>query len=151
MRDLKSKVSYLRGLSAGLDLSPDAKEHRLINGIIEVLGEFAESVSELERAQEQLEEYVESIDEDLYSLEDEIYEDGGYSEDDFCEVECPRCGETVFFEKSVIEDGSDIEVLCPNCDEVVFTGEGESKESGEIEVFPGKITSYSDVVGEDDI
>lgn len=151
MRDLKSKVSYLRGLSAGLDLSPDTKEHRLINGIIEVLDEFAESVADLERAQEQLEEYVESIDEDLYSLEDEIYEDGEYSEDDFYEVECPRCRETVFFEKSVTDDESGIEVLCPNCDEVVFTSGVESKESGEITVFPGKITSSQDVLGEDDI
>ncbi len=151
MRDLKSKVAYLQGLSAGLDLSPDTKEHRLINGIIEVLGEFAESVADLEEAQEQLEEYVESIDEDLYSLEDEIYEDDGWSEDDYEEVECPRCGETVCFERSIMDSGSFIEVLCPNCDEVVFTSEGGLEKDGEPAVFPGKITSSPDVLEEDDI
>lgn len=126
MSDLKSRVAYLQGLSAGMDLHPDSKEGRLLNGIIQVLDEFAESVEDLGKNQEQLEDYVETIDEDLYALEGDFYEDGeerGSLNEDYLEVDCPRCGETVCFDSDVLEDDDVVEVACPNCDETVFVND----------------------------
>lgn len=123
MGELKAKVAYLQGLSAGLELSHDSKEGKLLKGIIDLLDEFAESVGGLEEGQEQLEDYIESIDEDLYHLEDDYYEDTSCDEGEYLEVDCPKCGETVCFDSDILEDEDIIEVTCPNCDEVVFVND----------------------------
>lgn len=135
MGELKAKVAYLQGLSAGLDLKQDSKEGRLLNGIIELLDEFAETVGGLEQGQEQLEDYIESIDEDLYHLEDNYYEDNT-CEDEYLEVDCPKCGETVCFDSDILEDDDVIEVTCPNCDEVVFVND-DSSDLGHLQDQPG--------------
>lgn len=123
MGELKAKVAYLQGMSAGLDLSQDSKEGKLLKGIIEVLDQFADTVGDLEQGQEQLEDYVESLDEDLYHLEDDYYEDNSCLEGEYLEVDCPKCGETVCFDSDILEDEDVVEVTCPNCDEVVFVND----------------------------
>lgn len=93
MADLKSRVAYLQGLATGLDMPADSKEARLLSGIVDVMGEFADSVDELEASQDGLEDYVESVDEDLYVLERRVSRAGG--EEDECDgliqIECPEC------------------------------------------------------------
>jgi len=119
--DLKERVSYLKGLSSGLDVDPGSKDGKILTGLISVLDEFAESFSDLISAQEELEDYVEELDEDLGHLEKRIYTGrkttGG---DEYVEVQCPRCHETLYFDADVLEDDDSVEVVCPNCDEVVF-------------------------------
>lgn len=134
MHDLRSRVAYLQGLSSGIDLDENTKEGKLLVGIINVLEDFANYVDELEEAQEQIEDYLESIDEDLYQLEDTVY-DGEYVDggDDYLEVECPNCGETVCFEASILEDDETVEVACPNCDEVVFVNDDDFQTGDEPE------------------
>lgn len=133
MSNLKSRVSYLQGLAAGMEVTSASKEGKLLGEIINVLGEFADTFNDLEESQAQLEDYLEDIDEDLYTLEDEIYEaeDGadGNCGEDYVEVECPRCGETVCFESSILEDEDTIEVTCPSCDEVVFVNNDDTLEN----------------------
>jgi len=155
MTDLKARVAYLQGLSNGLDLSPDSKEGKLFNGIIEVLDDFAESFSDLEEGQEQLEDYLETIDEDLYHLEDELFEDNGVNHDsgegDFIEVECPSCGETVYFDSHVPEDEDVVEVTCPNCDEIVFVNDEKYQNDDESETIKGQATDNELKMQEEDI
>lgn len=142
MSDLRSKVAYLQGLSNGLNLDTESKEGKVLNGIIEVLGDIAESFTELEDAHEQLEDYVETIDEDLYSLESEIGEDDDL--DEYVEVDCPRCGETVLFDPGIIEDDDIIEVTCPNCDEVVFVNDDNYESADEPDNLEAGIKSIDD-------
>lgn len=137
MTDLRAKVAYLQGLSSGLDLSPDSKEGKLFNGIIGVLDDFAKSFHNLEEEQEQLEDYVETIDEDLFHLEDELL---GDDEGEYIEVECPRCGETVYFDAHIPEEDDVVEVTCPNCDEVVFVNDVEPQ------VFAEQVTDTEDTL-----
>jgi len=122
--DLKERVSYLKGLSSGLDVDPGSKDGRILTGVINILEEFADSFTDLVSAQEDLKDYVEELDEDLGHLEKRVYT-GEASGDEYVEVQCPRCHETLYFDAGVLEDDDTVEVVCPNCDEVVFiTDEG---------------------------
>ncbi len=132
MSDLKSKVAYLQGLASGMNVEDDSKEGKLLGGIINVLDEFANSFSELEESQEQLEEYIETLDEDLYALENDVHDE---DMEEYMEVDCPSCGETVLFDPSIIEDEDIIEVTCPNCDEVVFVNDENFTSADEPEIL----------------
>lgn len=151
MNDLKTRVAYLQGLSAGLDISAESKEGKLLQGIIEVLDEFADSVGSLEEAQEQMEEYLDSIDEDLLNLEDEIYEsdDMDACGDEFIEVDCPGCGETVCFDADIVDDDDIVEVTCPNCDEVVYVNDDTHQAADEPEMLMGKVSADAKHTDED--
>ena len=77
MQHLYEKVSYLRGLCDGMELSKESKEGKVLAAVIETLDEFADAIVELYEEQQELSEYVDSIDEDLSEIEDELYEDEG--------------------------------------------------------------------------
>lgn len=142
VKDLKSRVAYLQGLSAGMDISSESKEGRILSSIIEVLDEFAQSFGELEEAQDQLEDYLESVDEDLFRLEEDIYtdsrDDTALDGEEYLEVDCPRCGEVVCFDPEVVEDDDVVEVTCPNCDEVVFINDDNFQAADEPEQINGR-------------
>ncbi|MFZ5943383.1 MAG: CD1247 N-terminal domain-containing protein [Bacillota bacterium] len=131
MKDIHNKISYLQGLAEGLNLDASTKEGKILVHIIGILDDMADSLREAEDAHLELESYVESIDEDLYQLEDDFYEDeddddeddydDDEDEEEYMEVECPKCHDLVYFETDVLDSGDEIiEVSCPNCDEVVF-------------------------------
>ena len=44
-------------------------------------------------------------------------------DDDFVEMTCPHCGETVYFDIDLIE--SDDELMCPNCNEIIIPADDE--------------------------
>lgn len=140
MGELKSKVAYLQGMSAGMNLDPNSRENQLLQGIIGVLDDFANFFGELEKAHDHLEDYVESVDEDLSLLEDQFYEerDGTSNGADYIEVECPGCGEVVCFDPGVLEDDDVIEITCPNCDEVVFINDEDFQSADEPEMLEGR-------------
>jgi len=140
VRDLKARVAYLQGLSAGMNIETESKEGRILSSVIEVLDDFATTIKEMEDAHEQLENYLESIDEDLFHLEEDVYKDTeeNSEEDEYLEVDCPRCGEVVCFESDVLEDEDTIEVTCPNCDEVVFVNDDTFQAADEPEPLEGK-------------
>jgi phage FluMu protein Com len=123
MKNIKEKVAYLQGLAQGLDVSGSSKEGRVINGIIDILEEVADQLDNIEIAQTDLEEYVESIDEDLYDLEEDIFGEDELDDEDFVEVECPKCKEMVCFDAEIADEEDLIEVTCPNCDEVVYVND----------------------------
>ncbi|NLW07415.1 MAG: AraC family transcriptional regulator [Clostridia bacterium] len=132
MKELRKKVSYLKGLMDGMELDEQSKEARIFREIIDVIEKITEALEDLQEDYEDLEEYLESIDEDLYDLEDEVYEDEEDEEDDdeenCIEVDCPKCQEIVCFDADILNDEDVVEVTCPNCDTVVFTNEdGEEK------------------------
>ena len=64
---VKERVAYLKGLFAGMNIDESTNEGKLFKEIIEVLGDIADSVSDIEEVQEHLEEQVDTIDEDLGS------------------------------------------------------------------------------------
>jgi len=133
MRELHSKISYLQGLAEGLDLDTASKEGRILANILDILGDMAETVTELGNAQVELENYVETIDEDLSELEDDFYDDLEDDDElDYVEVECPNCHDLVYFNPNILDSEDDtIEICCPNCNEVVFQSGDEFDENEE--------------------
>lgn len=116
---ITEKAAYLRGLAEGLKLDAEKPETKLINAIIDLLDDLTLTVSDLEDNLEILNEQVDAVDEDLDELESFVYEDydEDYDEDeDYFEVDCPNCGETVCVDEGILEDGS---INCPSCNEVL--------------------------------
>lgn len=126
MSKLTDKISYLQGLAEGMKLNPEKDSHRLILGILDVLGEVGESFEALAESHGELSDYVESIDEDLADLEADLYddedEDAAEEEDgDFestIEYECPHCGKMINIDPDDVDFGE--ETKCPECGKDLF-------------------------------
>ena len=118
--NIAEKVAYLRGLLKGLSFDEDSKEAKVFEAIIDTLDEIAMAVTDLEENQGELEELVSIIDEDLGELEDDYYdldeeEDGDdYFGEEYYEVVCPTCGDTICLDEEMLDEG---EMACPNCGE----------------------------------
>lgn len=129
------RVSYLKGLAEGLELDASTKEGKLLNAIIDTLDDIAFEVSDLQEVVGELGEQVDMIDEDLDGLEEVVYED--YDEDDcdcgcdcdcddLYEVVCPSCGDSIYLDEDMVDEG---EIDCPNCGEhLEFDFEDEDSE-----------------------
>jgi len=127
---ISEKVSYLKGLIEGLSLDSSKPETKVISKIVDILDELALSVEDLEDETAMLNDYVDELDHDLGELEEYVYadeidedecvcchdEEEEYDEDededdDLIEVECPKCGDTIFFDETIDLD----DIICPNC------------------------------------
>ena len=146
MADLKERVSYLKGLSSGLEVDPGSRDGKLLTGLISVLDEFADSFHDLANAQEELEDYVEELDEDLGDLESHVFGKGkDRVRSEYVEVACPKCHETLYFDADILEDDDTIEVVCPNCDEVVFVNDHGLETADEAQELVGEKTPEEDL------
>lgn len=112
---ITEKVAHLKGLVEGMDFNGDNKETKVLNEILDVLEDIALTVSDLDDEMGLVTEQLDAVDEDLAELEEVFYdecEDCCDCEDDMYEVECPNCGETVYFDEDIIMEGA---AECPNC------------------------------------
>lgn len=128
MATVREKIAYLRGLLEGSDISGNETQARAVwDKMLDIFDAVADQLDELEIGQEELEEYLEAIDADLGDLEDEVLgqdlddddDDGDEDDAHFVEMECPRCGETVYFEEHFLFE-DDHELSCPECGEIIY-------------------------------
>lgn len=139
---LSEKAAYLKGLMDGLELDTEKAEGKMIAGIVDLLGDMAKKVSDIEDTTIAISDELDEIEEDLDAIEDFImdeeddeydYDDDDFDfedeEDDFedegfdygdedttiYEVECV-CGEIIDFDEDTLEEGS---IICPNCGETL--------------------------------
>ncbi len=123
------KVAYLKGLVEGLDFDKDDKETKVIKAVLDVLEDLALTVSDLDDEMELVTEQLDAVDEDLADLEEIFYDECDDCDcDDDCdccdcdcdedmyEVECPNCGEVIYFDEEIILEG---EATCPACNETL--------------------------------
>lgn len=114
MEYINEKVAYLKGLSEGLGIDDSTNEGKILLHIIDTLDDITEALDGVIESHNDLEGYVEVIDEDLADLEDDIYDD--LDDDiDFCQIECPECGEIVYVDMDMLDE--DNHLACPNCDQ----------------------------------
>lgn len=139
MEELKERMAYIRGLSAGMNLDQKSPEARILFEMMDLLDGVVRSVDRLTIQNDDLEEYVAAIDEDLTDLENDFYDEYGddnvevfeltddMDDDDddieYLEMECPNCQETVFVDATVFDDDDVVEVLCPECHETILVND----------------------------
>ncbi len=121
MSYIKEKVAYLRGLAEGMEIGGDA-QGKLINAMITTMDAMADAIDENEAAISEIDECIDDIYEELDFVDEVLFddeEDDEFDDDNFIEMECPSCGETVYFDADMMESGEDM--TCPNCNAVMVT------------------------------
>ena len=125
---VSENAAYLKGLFDGYEL-PDSKEKKIIEKLLALVSDMADEINALKADNKELHEYVEELDHDLGEVEEEVYfaEDDDYSDlndddedyegedDEFIGVECPSCGEMVYFDETIDTDN----LVCPACGEKI--------------------------------
>ena len=134
MSKLTDRISFLKGMAAGMKLNMDKDSNKLLLEMLTVMGEMAEEMAAMAEKHNDLNEYVESIDDDLAELEETLFgeEDGeemdedmigeedeeGLTEDDLILYACPHCGNELEFRASDVDFDEDY--LCPVCSKPIF-------------------------------
>ena len=137
---ISEKAAYLKGLMDGMDLDTEKSEGKMIAAIVDLLGDMAKRVKDIEETTIAISDELDEIEEDLDAIEDFImdeddeedwdededeewdddFEDEGFDFGDedttIYEVECPVCGEVINFDEETLEEGS---IICPNCGETL--------------------------------
>ena len=105
-------------------------ETKVIAKIVDILEDMALEIEEMEEQVDTLNDYAEELDEDLGDVEDYLFgddDDCDCCDDDDCdccdccddeeffEVECPKCGEVICLDEDFDAD----EVICPACNETI--------------------------------
>ena len=147
---ISEKSAYLKGLMDGLSLNKESDEGKMIAAIVELLGDMAKKVTDIEDTTIAISDELDEIEEDLDAIEDfimdedddledweddedewdedEDFEEGfdfGDEETTIYEVKC-TCGEIIDFDEETLEQGS---MVCPNCGETLeFSFEDEDEE-----------------------
>ncbi len=117
---ISEKVAYLKGLAEGLNIDTEkSKEGKLISVMIGILEEVGMSIEDLEENTVALGEEIDAISDDLSDVEKVVFDEDDEDDDcccdedeDFFEVECPNCKETLVIDEDVLESGT---IQCPNC------------------------------------
>ena len=140
---ISEKAAYLKGLMDGLELDTEKPEGKMIEKIVELLGDMAKRLTDVEETTIAISDELDEIEEDLDAIEDFIldeeddyddydddddfedwdddddFEDEGfdYGDEDsiIYEVKC-TCGEVINFDEETLEEGS---MNCPNCGELL--------------------------------
>jgi DNA-directed RNA polymerase subunit delta len=121
MESIFSRVSYLNGLIEGLGVDSSSKEGRIILEMASILKDMAKEIQLLQDFQDEMEDYVDAIDEDLSNLEDDLYYDEDDEEfdcedddlDNYININCPNCNETVYIDSDICS--CEEAITCPNC------------------------------------
>ena len=146
---ISEKSAYLKGLMDGMSLDTTKDEGKMIAAIVDLLGDMAKRITDIEETTIAISDELDEIEEDLDAIEDfimddedewddeededwddedEDFEEGfefGDEESIIYEVEC-ACGEIINFDEDVLEAGS---MLCPNCGETLeFSFDDEDEE-----------------------
>ena len=122
MSRISEKVAYLDGLMEGLSIQDD-KYAKIFTAIVDSLDVIAEEMPDHEDAITDLDESVDEIFENLDEYDDFLYgdededEEDEFDDDDFFEIVCPNCGETIYFDQDMLDSPDGL--ICPNCNEPI--------------------------------
>ena len=149
---ISEKSAYLKGLMDGLKLNTETDEGKMISAIVDLLGDMAKRITDIEETTIAISDELDEIEEDLDAIEDfimdeeddedwEDYEDWDeedeldegfdYGDEDstIYEVVC-ACGEVINFDEETLEKGS---MTCPNCGETLEFSFDDEEDEEEIE------------------
>ena len=146
---ISEKSAYLKGLMDGMSLDTTKDEGKMIAAIVDLLGDMARKVTDIEDTTIAISDELDEIEEDLDAIEDFIMDEEFDDEDDFdfdddddddfdeegfdfgdedsiiYEVKC-ACGNVINFDEDTLEEGS---ITCDECGELLeFSLEDEDEE-----------------------
>jgi len=119
LRDITEKVSYLQGLSEGLNINDSSPQGKIIAGILGVLDDMADKITTLEGQILENQDHLDEIDDNMFELETSLY-----GQEDYTEMDCPHCGENLYFKTDLLDGNDTVEIVCPQCNEVVYVNDG---------------------------
>ena len=131
--NITEKAAYLKGLCEGMKLDEGKNEGKLLKAIVDLLGDMAQEIADLNENALDLAEEIDQISDDLADVEDflEEVDDEDEDEDECCccdcdededeepvfyEVTCPKCGEVHQFSEKDLLEGSK---PCSKCGELL--------------------------------
>lgn len=129
---ISEHAAYIKGAFDFSEIDKNSTEGKIIGELLTLVADMADKINALEADNKELHEYVEELDHDLGEVEEELYfydddedfddyddlnddEDYEGEDEEFYEIECPSCGELVYFDESI--DLSDL--ICPACGEKI--------------------------------
>lgn len=132
MKTVKEKIAYLRGVIDGDSSLKEDRMRFLFKEVLQILGELADDVNQVEQIQAELDDYLQEIDFDLAHLEDELAQVEPDQYDDplewdawddetgsLVEIQCPQCGYSITFDEDLLCE-PEVQIRCPRCDAGVF-------------------------------
>lgn len=127
------KVAYLKGLMEGMKFDTESDEGKIFSVIVDILGDMAEDIEDVESDLYDLGEDVDAISDDLSDVEDYIFDDEDEEDEDweptFYEVTCPACDKTITIDEDVLNLGA---IQCPGCGEMLeFDLDGDEDQQDE--------------------
>lgn len=127
---LTERCAYIKGLAEGLDLDKkDSVEAKLIKALIELCTEMAEEIDDVEYDIAELADYCEELDEDLGDVEEVLLDMDDEDDDEFeCDGDCDACDCCDECDECEWEDEEYYEIVCPTCGETVCFDESVNAE-----------------------
>ena len=143
---ISEKAAYLKGLMDGLELDTEKAEGKMIAAMVELMGDMAKRLADVQETTIAISDELDEIEEDLDAIEDYIldeedededddydYDDDLFDDDDFEDEDFEEgfdfgdedttiyevecaCGEIINFDEETLEKGS---MKCPNCGELL--------------------------------
>ena len=129
---ISEHAAYIKGAFDFSEIDKNSTEGKIIGELLTLVADMADKINALEADNKELHEYVEELDHDLGEVEEELYfydddedyedyddlnddEDYEGEDEEFYEIECPSCGELVYFDESIgLSD-----LVCPACGEKI--------------------------------
>ena len=130
---ISEKAAYLKGLMDGLGLDTEKAEGKMIEAIVDLLGDVTKRLTDVEETTIAISDELDEIEEDLDAIEDYILDEEDEYDDDYeddfedegfdfgdeettiYEVKC-ACGNIIDFDEETLEAGS---IECPECGELL--------------------------------
>ena len=114
---ISEKVAYIRGLYDGLGLdSEKSGEARILSEVLDVLKQVGSQMDSMEASTKRLFDELDDLRGSVADLENAVFdeddEDDGDPGEDFFEISCPTCGESLVVDDEALAAGV---VDCPAC------------------------------------
>ena len=127
---ISEKSAYLKGLMEGMNLNTESNEGKMIAAIVDLLGDMAKRVTDIEETTIAISDELDEIEEDLDAIEDFIMDeddddDEDYDDEDEWDDDEDSDEGFEFGDEETLEKGS---IVCPNCGETLeFSLEDEEE------------------------
>ena len=140
---ISEKVAYIQGMFDGMGLDKsESGEAKVLAEVLDVLREVGDQLDTVDATLDEFGEEIDAISDDLADVEAIVGEDdeddcccahdlgcdNDLDDEDFFEVDCPNCGESLVIDDEVLEAGV---IDCPKCGQkFALDFEGEDDECG---------------------